>query len=130
MTTIHTDHAPQPIGPYSQAVIANGFLFISGQVGIDAKTNTLAADFETQTKQTLKNLQSICAEAGTDLAHVVKTTIFLINISDFVKVNEIYGSYFTTHKPARSTIQISKLPQGTFENPPLIEIEAVVSLSK
>lgn len=122
---INTNQAPAAIGPYSQAMIANGFIFCSGQVGVDPKTGVLTTDIETQTHQVLKNLQAVLKEAGCELQNVVKTTIYLVDMSDFAKVNEIYGSYFGETKPARATVQVSKLPQGKLPNPPLIEIEAI-----
>lgn len=120
MKTVKTKNAPQAIGPYSQAVIANGFIFCSGQIGIDPKTGNLAEGLENQTKQIIKNIEAVLKEAGLNLECIVKTTIFLTNINDFAKVNEIYGSFFTNHNPARSTIAVAALPKGA-----LIEIEAI-----
>ena len=110
--TIHTNYAPAAIGPYSQAVEANGFIFCSGQVGIDPAIKTISGNIETQTQQVMENLSEVLKAAGSDLDHVVKTTIYLTNITDFTKVNEIYGQYFTNHKPARATVEVSKLPKG------------------
>lgn len=121
--TIFTNKAPLPIGPYSQALKVNGFIFCSGQIGIDPKTNTLVEGVEKQTHQVLKNLQSILQQAGSDLNKVIKTTIFLKNIADFPKVNEIYSQYFKDHKPARSTVEVARLPKDS-----LIEIEAIAVL--
>lgn len=120
MKTIHTENAPKAVGPYSQAIEANGFLFCAGQIGIDPKTGNLATGLEKQTEQVIKNLQAVLQAVGTDLKNVVKTTIFLTNINDFAKVNEIYGSFFTENKPARSTVAVAALPKGA-----LVEIEAV-----
>jgi len=112
-TVIKTDKAPAPIGPYNQAILAGDFLFVSGQVAIDPATNELIPldDIETETHQVMKNIKAILSEAGLDLSHVVKTTIFLADMNDFVKVNAIYGSYFTDKFPARETVQVSVLPK-------------------
>ncbi len=126
---VQTANAPQAIGPYSQAIIANGFIFCSGQVGVDPTTKTIATDVVSQTHQVMKNLTAVLQEAGSGLQNVVKTTIFLVNIADFAKVNEIYGQYFPAQKPARATVEVSKLPQGKLSNPPLVEIEAIAILS-
>lgn len=120
MKYVSTKNAPAAIGPYSQAIEANGFVFCSGQIGIDPKTGNLAEGLENQTKQIIKNIEAVLKEAGLNLECIVKTTIFLTNINDFAKVNEIYGSFFTNHKPARSTIAVAALPKGA-----LIEIEAI-----
>lgn len=120
MKYISTKNAPQAIGPYSQAIIAGDFVFCSGQIGIDPKTGNLVEGIENQTKQIIENLKAVLNESGSDIDCIVKTTIFLTDINDFAKVNEIYGSFFTTHKPARSTVAISNLPKGA-----LIEIEAI-----
>lgn len=119
MKYIITKNAPQAIGPYSQAIIAEDFVFCSGQIGIDPKTGELVNGIENQTKQIIENLKAVLNESGSDIDCIVKTTIFLTNINDFAKVNEIYGSFFTKHKPARATVEVSNLPKGA-----LIEIEA------
>lgn len=120
MKYIQTDKAPKAVGPYSQAILANGFLFCSGQIGLDPQTNELVDGIENQTKQVLNNLQAVLQEAGSDLDHVVKTTIYLANIADYAAVNEIYGTYFSNHKPARAAFAVASLPKGS-----LIEIEAI-----
>ncbi len=125
MKYINTKNAPAAIGPYSQAIIANGFVFCAGQIGIDPETGNLVEGLENQTKQVIKNLQAVLKAAGSDLTKVAKTTIFLKDINDFAKVNEIYGSFFTNHKPARGTIGVANLPKGA-----LIEIEAIAVLQK
>ncbi len=125
MKTINSPKAPQPIGPYSQAIFSNNFLFCSGQIGVDPKTGQLKEGVEKQTRQILENLKTVIEEAKLNLNCVVKTTIFLVNIADFPKVNQIYEEYFSTHKPARSTVAVSQLPKGA-----LIEIEAIVSYEK
>jgi len=117
---ILTDHAPKPIGPYSQAIQAGPFVFCSGQIALDPKTGTLlATDVEAQTVQVLENLKAVLTAAGCGTEHVVKTTIFLKSMNDFPKVNEIYGKYFTGVTPARSTIEVSRLPRDV-----VVEIEA------
>jgi len=127
---IHTDKAPQAIGPYSQAIVANGFVFCSGQVGVNPQTKTLADDVEKQTRQVMKNLQEVLKAAGVDFSYVVKTTIYLKNIADFPKVNTIYGEYFPEDKPARATVEVSSLPKGSFSKSPLVEIDAIAITSK
>ena len=118
---ILTDHAPKPIGPYSQAIQAGPWVFCSGQIALDPKTGTLlATDVESQTVQVLDNMKAVLAAAGCGMEHVVKTTIFLKSMNDFPKVNEIYGKYFTGVTPARSTIEVSRLPRDV-----VVEIEAV-----
>ena len=120
MKVIKTLEAPAAIGPYSQAIKANGFLFISGQIPLTPNGELAGDDIKTQTKQVLKNLKSILKEADLSLKDTVKTTIFLKNMDDFSVVNEIYEQAFKEHKPARSTIEISKLPKDV-----LIEIELI-----
>ena len=120
MKVIKTLEAPAAIGPYSQAIKANGFLFISGQIPLTPNGELVGDDIKTQTKQVLKNLKSILKEANLSLKDAVKTTIFLKNMDDFSVVNEIYAQAFKEHKPARSTIEISKLPKDV-----LIEIELI-----
>lgn len=122
---IQTPNAPTAIGPYSQAIQTNGFIFCSGQVGINPETKTLAEGIEAQTHQVLKNLQAVLQAAETDLDNVIKTTIYLTNITDFAKVNEIYAQYFPQNKPARATVEVSNLPKGSLTTNPLIEIEAI-----
>lgn len=120
MKSIHTKHAPEAIGPYSQAVQAGEYMYISGQFGLDPKTGELKKDIEHQAKQVMKNIEAILKETGLNFTSVVKTTIFLSDMNNFAKVNDIYGSYFTDHKPARTTVEVSRLPKDA-----LIEIEAV-----
>ncbi|RYE28841.1 MAG: RidA family protein [Sphingobacteriaceae bacterium] len=110
---INTKEAPQPIGPYNQAVAAGGFLFISGQIALDASTGDLITDDITnETHTVLKNLKAILTEAGLTFDHIVKTTIFLSDMNNFGLVNEIYGSYFTKDFPARETVEVSVLPKN------------------
>lgn len=120
---IVTDGAPMPIGPYSQAVRANGFLF-SAQIALDPNTNTfLEGDVAQQTERTLENLKAILTHAGLTLSHVVKTTVFLKDMSDLAAMNEVYGKYFAVAAPARSTVQVAGLPEDA-----LVEIELVAAL--
>jgi len=112
-TIIESKSAPAPIGPYSQAVMVNGMLFISGQIAIDPSTQEyLPQDVDLEATQVMKNLQVILNEAGMDFSHVVKTSIFLADMNDFAKVNVVYGSYFTSDFPARETVQVSVLPKS------------------
>ena len=109
---IKTDNAPKAIGPYSQAVEANGFVFVSGQIPLDPKTgNIVTGDIREQTKRVMDNAQAILAAAGCIMSTVVKSTIYLKNIGDFADVNEIYGGYFPTDPPARATVEVSRLPK-------------------
>jgi 2-iminobutanoate/2-iminopropanoate deaminase len=121
MKFINSPGAPAAIGPYSHAVSANGFIFLSGQLGLDPQTMTLVEGLEAQTHQTFKNIQAVLATLNKDLSHVIKTSIFLINMDDFAQVNIIYADYFDDHRPARSTIAVKQLPKNG-----LIEIECVV----
>jgi 2-iminobutanoate/2-iminopropanoate deaminase len=110
---IRTDRAPQPIGPYSQGVVANGFLFVAGQVGANPQTRQLVSEsFEAEAKQVMENIRAILQAAGLDFRNVVKTTIYLKDIGQFAQVNQIYGQYFTNEPPARETVQIAALPGG------------------
>lgn len=120
MKVINTDKAPQAIGPYSQAIEVNGFVFCSGQIGLIPESGNLVDGLENQTKQIISNIKNILEASGSSLEKVVKTTVFITNINDFPKVNEIYGNFFTEHKPARSTVEVSHLPKGA-----LIEIEVI-----
>ncbi len=110
---INTKEAPQPIGPYNQAVAAGGFLFISGQIAIEASSGQLIVDdITSETHTVLKNLKAILTAAGLTFDHVVKTTIFLSDMNNFALVNEIYGSYFSGNFPARETVEVSVLPKN------------------
>ena len=111
---ITSKNAPSPIGPYNQAVIANGFMYISGQVGMNPNTSKIIKDsISDETEQVMKNLSSILNEASISFENVVKTTIFLSDMNDFSIVNEVYGKYFDEDTaPARETVQVSKLPLG------------------
>jgi 2-iminobutanoate/2-iminopropanoate deaminase len=119
--TINTDKAPAAIGPYSQATKVGNMVFTSGQIPISPVTGEVVdGDIKSQAKQVLDNVQEVLKAAGTDLNHVVKTTIFLKDMNDFAVVNEIYAQYFTGNYPARSTVQVAKLPKDVG-----IEIEAI-----
>ncbi|MEE1884295.1 RidA family protein [Pedobacter flavus] len=110
---INTNNAPAPIGPYSQAVKAGDFLFCSGQVAFDPSTGELVMDnIQNETHQVMKNIKAILDEAGCDFSKVVKTTIFLSDMSLFAEVNEVYGSYFTSNFPARETVAVKTLPRS------------------
>jgi 2-iminobutanoate/2-iminopropanoate deaminase len=110
---INTVNAPAPIGPYSQAIVAGGFVFVSGQVAISPSTGELVLDdIKTETKQVMENIKSILIEAGVDFGDIVKTSIFLKDMQNFSLVNEVYGTYFTDHFPARETVQVAGLPKN------------------
>ena len=110
---IKTTNAPAPIGPYSQAVKANGFLFCSGQIALHPQTGELmTADLETETEQVMANIKALLDEAGISFGNIVKTSIFLSDMSLFAKVNEIYGSYFSANFPARETVAVKTLPRN------------------
>jgi 2-iminobutanoate/2-iminopropanoate deaminase len=118
---VQSDQAPAPIGPYSQGVTFSDLVFCSGQAAVDPATGKLIdGDVQAQTHQTLKNLRAVLEAAGTDLGHVVKTTVFLADMADFKAMNEIYATYFSGVFPARSTIAAKALPLGA-----LVEIECV-----
>ncbi len=118
---IHSTLAPKAIGPYSQAIVTNDLVFVSGQLGIDASTGEFkGTDIHSQTTQSMENIKAILKEAGLGMDSVVKTTILLKSLDDFAVVNEIYGSYFKEPYPARATFQVAKLPKDA-----LVEIEAI-----
>ena len=118
---IATQNAPQAIGPYSQAVKANGFVFTAGQVAIDPATgNVIEGDVRRQTERVMQNLKAILQASGSSLDNVVKTTVFLKNMSDFAPMNEVYGTFFTSRQPARSTVEVAQLPKNV-----LVEIDVI-----
>jgi len=120
---VTTDRGPKPIGPYSQAVKTNGFLYLSGQVALDPKTNEMnAGDIRQQTERVLENIKGILEAAGSNLHHVVKTTVFLKDMNEFPAMNEVYARYFTSAPPARSTVQAVRLPKDA-----LVEIEVIAA---
>jgi 2-iminobutanoate/2-iminopropanoate deaminase len=109
---IATDRGPKAIGPYSQAIRANGFLFVSGQIPLDPATQQLVSgDIQTQTVRVLENLKGIVEAAGSSLDRVVRATVFLADMNEFAAMNEVYGRYFQKQPPARSTVQVSRLPR-------------------
>lgn len=121
---VHTDRGPKPIGPYSQAIKANGFLFLSGQTPLDPKTGEMSgANVAEQTVRVLENIKGVLEASGVNLQHVVKTTVFLKDMNDFAAMNEVYGRYFSAAPPARSTIQAARLPKDA-----LVEIEVTAVL--
>ncbi|KQB99329.1 RidA family protein [Pedobacter sp. Hv1] len=112
-TIINTSNAPAPIGPYSQAVIANGFLFLSGQVAINPENGELnLTSIAEETHQVMRNIKAVLLEAEYEFEHIVKTTIFLSDMGLFAEVNEVYGAYFETAYPARETVAVKGLPKG------------------
>lgn len=118
---VATEHAPKAIGPYSQAVIANGFLYSAGQIALDPVTMVLVGtDVKAQTERVLRNLEAILHEAGSSLGRVVKTTVFLADMGDFAAMNEVYAKHFGEHRPARSTVAAKTLPKNA-----LVEIDVV-----
>jgi len=118
---VATKDAPQAIGPYSQAIRANGFVFVSGQVAIDPATQqVITGDVAAQTERVLKNLSEILKAAGSRLEKVVRSTVFLKNMGDFGAMNEVYGRYFSAQPPARSTVEVARLPKDV-----LVEIDVI-----
>ncbi|MBX9675393.1 MAG: RidA family protein [Methylotenera sp.] len=124
MQVIQTPHAPAAIGPYSQAMVVGSLLFTSGQIALRPDGTLNDGDIVAQTTQVLANLKAVIEAAGAGLNKVVKTTVFLKNLDDFAEMNRVYGEAFGTHTPARSTVQVAKLPRDV-----LVEIEAIVDLS-
>ena len=120
MPAVHSSNAPAAIGPYSQAIKIDKFVFVSGQLGINAATGEMAVGVEKQAAQALENIRHILREAGLDMAHVVKTTVYLQRMSDFAAMNTVYAGYFKEPFPARAAIEVAKLPKDG-----LVEIEAV-----
>jgi 2-iminobutanoate/2-iminopropanoate deaminase len=110
---INTNNAPAPIGPYSQAVAANGFLFVSGQIPSNPATGEIVSgDIKAEAKQVMENIKAILIEAGVNFSNIVKTSIFLTDMGNFAQVNEVYGTYFTDQFPARETVQVAALPKN------------------
>jgi len=122
--TTHTDKAPAAIGPYSQAVVANGMLFTAGQIPLDPTSmQVLEGDIVVQTEQVLRNLAAVLASAGASWSDVVKTTVFLTDMRDFPRMNEVYARVMGDARPARSTVQVSALPRGV-----LVEIDLIAAI--
>jgi len=122
MKAIKTEKAPAAIGPYSQAIEVGGLVFASGQLPIDPKTGTFPEGINAQTRQALTNAQEILKAAGTDMKHVVKTTVLLADIADFAAMNEVYAEFFTEPYPARSAFAVKSVPKGA-----LVEIECIAT---
>lgn len=123
MKAIATKNAPAAIGPYSQAIEVNGFVYASGQIPIDPATGAfVSGGIKEQTQQSLKNASAILQQAGTDMAHVVKTTVYLADIADFAAMNEVYATFFQEPYPARSAVAVKDLPKGA-----LVEIEVLAA---
>lgn len=119
--SVQTDKAPKAIGPYEQAIKANGFIYTAGQIPIDPKTgNLVEGDISAQTRQVLENLKAVLEAGGSSLDRVVKATVFLKNIADFAAMNDVYAQYLGSAKPARSTVAVAELPRGA-----LVEIDLV-----
>ena len=123
MKAIHTNNAPAAIGPYSQAIEVNGFVFAAGQIPINPATGDFVeGGIKEQTKQALTNASNILKEAGTDLSHVVKTTVYMADMGDFAAMNEIYAQFFNEPYPARSAVAVKALPKGA-----LVEVEVLAA---
>ncbi len=121
---VHSDGAPKAIGPYSQAIEADGWLFLSGQIAIDPATGQVVdGGVEAQTERVIKNLEAVLVAAGGTLASVVKTTVYLKDLDDFARMNETYARFFKDHPPARATVEVSRLPRDV-----RVEIDAVARL--
>ena len=122
--SVATDRGPKAIGPYSQAIRANGFIFLSGQIPLDPKTQqVIEGDIAAQTERVLENLKGVVEAAGSSLQRAVKTTVFLADMDDFAAMNEVYARYFVSHPPARSTVEVSRLPKNV-----RVEIDLVAIL--
>lgn len=125
LTPVHTDHAPAAIGPYSQAIVTDGWVFCSGQIPLDPGTGELLTDDVTaQTELVLDNLEAVLTEAGSSLGRVVKTTVFLSDMNDFAAMNAVYAARFGDHRPARAAVQAAALPKGCD-----VEIECVARVA-
>lgn len=125
MKIIETKNAPQAIGPYSQGIIVNNLFYSSGQIPLTAEGELVTGSIEEQTHQVFKNLKAVLEAAGASFETVVKTTVFIKDMNDFAAVNEVYGTYFSNHKPARSCVEVARLPKDV-----LIEIEVVALVNK
>lgn len=124
LTKVQTADAPEAIGPYSQGIVHNGLVFTAGQIAFDpASMEIVEGDVAVQTEQVMKNLAAVLRQAGASLATVIKTTVFLRDMNDFVAMNEVYGRHFGDHAPARSTVQVARLPRDVS-----VEIEVIAAL--
>ena len=122
--TVSTEKAPKAIGPYTQAIVHNGIAYLSGQIALDPSTNQLVeGDVTVQTERVIQNLKAVLEAAGASLGSVLKTTVFLKDMADFPKMNEVYGRYFAQNPPARSTVQAAKLPRDVS-----VEIDAIAAV--
>ena len=118
---VKTDKAPAPVGPYNQAIISGDFIFTAGQIALDPESGELeGADIKLQTERVIQNMKAVLEEAGSELSKVVKTTVFLKNMDDFMAMNEVYARYFSDEAPARSAVEVSRLPKDV-----LVEIECI-----
>lgn len=124
MRVISTNEAPAAIGPYAQAIVADGWLFTSGQIPLTAAGQLSGSDIESQTEQVFDNLAAVLAAAGASLTQVIKTTVFVQDLNDFARLNAVYERRFGSHKPARSTVQVARLPRDV-----LVEIEVVARIA-
>jgi 2-iminobutanoate/2-iminopropanoate deaminase len=120
MKVVQTHQAPPAIGPYSQGIIVNNMFYSSGQIPLTAEGNMVVGDIKKQTHQVFLNLQAVLSEAGASLETVVKATVFIKNMDEFASINEVYGEYFSTHKPARSCVEVARLPKDA-----MVEIEVI-----
>jgi len=124
MQRIETKNAPAPIGPYNQAIAHGGVLYVSGQIGSDPETGKLiAGDLEAETRQVMKNLKAVLEAGGSSIDHLIKCSIFFLDMGNFARINEIYGSFFNGHFPARETVEVSALPAGA-----RVEISAIAEI--
>lgn len=123
MKQIKTDNAPQAIGPYSQAIVSNGTVYCSGQIPIDPKTGDIVEGVENQAHQVFTNIKNLLEAAGTNIDNVIKTTVFIKDMNDFAKINEIYAQYFTEPYPARSCVEVARLPKDV-----LLETEVIAQI--
>ncbi|WP_027469325.1 Rid family detoxifying hydrolase [Deefgea rivuli] len=121
---IHSDNAPKAVGTYSQAIKVGNTVYLSGQIGLDPVTNVLVEGFEAQTHQVFQNLRAVCQAAGGDLSDIVKLGVFVVDLANFAKLNEIMGEYFTAPFPARAAVQAAALPKGA-----IVEADAVMVLA-
>ncbi|WP_458415259.1 2-iminobutanoate/2-iminopropanoate deaminase [Schinkia sp. CFF1] len=120
MKAVHTENAPAAIGPYSQGIVVNNLFYSSGQIPLTPAGEMVTGDIEAQTHQVFANLKAVLAEAGASFETVIKTTVFIKDMNDFTRLNEVYGQYFSEHKPARSCVEVARLPKDA-----LVEIEVV-----
>jgi 2-iminobutanoate/2-iminopropanoate deaminase len=120
MKIIQTNKAPQAIGPYSQGIIVNNMFYSSGQIPLTAEGEMISSDIQTETHQVFKNVKAVLEEAGASLETVVKTTVFLKDMNDFAEFNQVYSEYFSAHKPARSCVEVARLPKDA-----KVEIEVI-----